>query len=53
MYFFESYVYKQSSARRFVPQKFQPLGREMINLIAHEVADVDADKTFDQTVNGA
>lgn len=53
MHFFEYYVYKQSSSRRFIPQKYQSLGREMINSIAHESASADADKTLDQSVDGA
>lgn len=53
MCFFEYYVYKQSSARRSVPQKYLQLGREVADLIAQAAADVDADKTADHSVNGA
>lgn len=53
MYFLEYYVYKQSDARRFLPQKYQSLGREMLNLAALEEAREDADKTVDQSASGA
>lgn len=47
MYFIEHYVYKQRGARNFVPQKFQSLGRELVNLTVDETADRHADQDAD------
>lgn len=47
MYFIEHYVYKQRDARNFVPQKFQSLGRELVNLTVDEATNRNADQDAD------